>query len=279
MMFLFFSLWRSLTEGRTYRLCIDGDGSRSTLQPGDSLVNVFISPLQAQQILNVETHLPHLSLCFNLGFRWLASPWESKRNRPGNADQRCPRNADRNLRRQPQVNMPCVSTCAAALASFSETETNSQCDNQTLYDLDIRKPLKPCLPIQVVSSAVNVERSTSDFFHFLRPRHLLISWQRRLRTRQLPYRIMKRIRWNFRTFELRIHVSWLGRIHEDVLSRHLLTIQSHWAPIRPSRKKRWGKYQGISWQPFAKKTCASSWLLKSLFGIVKIDLDRCFFDV
>ena len=52
MMFLFFSpLWRSLTEGRTYRLCIDADGSRSTLQPGDSLVNVFISPLQAQQIL------------------------------------------------------------------------------------------------------------------------------------------------------------------------------------------------------------------------------------
>lgn len=83
MMFLFFSpLWRSLTEGRTYRLCIDADGSRSTLQPGDSLVNVFISPLQAQQIL------PHfiissLSLASNLGFRWLASPWErSKCNRP-----------------------------------------------------------------------------------------------------------------------------------------------------------------------------------------------------
>lgn len=82
MMFLFFSpLWRSLTEGRTYRLCIDADGSRSTLQPGDSLVNVFISPLQAQQIL------PHFIISSlsapNLGFRWLASPWErSKCNRP-----------------------------------------------------------------------------------------------------------------------------------------------------------------------------------------------------
>lgn len=28
-----------------------------------------------------------------------------------------------------------------------------------------------------------------------------------------------------------------------------------------------GKYQGISWRPFAKKTSASSWLLKFLFGI------------
>ena len=120
MMFLFFSpLWRSLTEGRTYRLCIDADGSRSTLQPGDSLVNVFISPLQAQQIL------PHfISVCpkswiqvagFTVGAELGAEQMQQAR-------KSCPfGNADLNLRlRQPsQVNLPCVSTCAAALASFS----------------------------------------------------------------------------------------------------------------------------------------------------------------
>lgn len=33
------------------RLCIDADGSRTTLEAGDSLVNVFISPLQVRMKL------------------------------------------------------------------------------------------------------------------------------------------------------------------------------------------------------------------------------------
>ena len=34
------------------RLCIDADGSRTTLQAGDSLVNVFISPLKANKLVH-----------------------------------------------------------------------------------------------------------------------------------------------------------------------------------------------------------------------------------
>lgn len=117
-----------------------------------------------------------------------------------------------------------------------------------------------------MSSAVNVEqRSTSDCFHCLRPRHLLISWQRRLRTRQLPHRIMKRIRWNFRTFELSNFGSMFrGLAGSTGMYSHGTFWQSSLIELQSGQAE--GKYQGISW-PFAKKTSASSWLLKFLFGI------------
>eukprot|EP00435_Cladocopium_sp_Y103_P033438 s2403_g8.t1 len=67
---------RSLTEGRTYRLCIDADGSRSTLQAGDSLVNVFISPLQASGSTVMPEQLQQVSLpCVSACVAALAAPF------------------------------------------------------------------------------------------------------------------------------------------------------------------------------------------------------------